>query len=48
MLLIAGGAVGAAGAIVTRRNAARSAEPASPDLSAVSENSSTARAHSNG
>ena len=47
MLLIAGGAIGAAGAIVTRRNAARSAEPTSPEhLSAVSENSSTARAHS--
>ncbi|MDN3352929.1 hypothetical protein [Actinomadura sp. DC4] len=49
ILLIAGGAVGAAGAIVTRRNAARSAEePTSPEhLSAVSENSSTDRAHSN-
>jgi hypothetical protein len=49
MLLIVGGAVGAAGAIVTRRNAARSAEePTSPDhLSAVSENSSTERAHTN-
>jgi len=46
MLLIAGGAVGAAGAIVTRRNAARSAEePTSPEhLSAVSENSNTERA----
>jgi hypothetical protein len=47
-LLIAGGAIGAAGAIVTRRNAARPAEPASPEhLSAVSENSSTERTHSN-
>ena len=49
MLLVAGGAIGAAGAIVTRRNATRSAEePTSPEhLSAVSENSSTGRAHSN-
>jgi hypothetical protein len=47
-LLITGGAIGAAGAIVTRRNAARSAEPTSPEgLSAVSENSSTERAHTN-
>jgi hypothetical protein len=47
MLLVAGGAIGAAGAIVTRRNAARSAESTSPEhLSAVSENSSTAREHS--
>jgi hypothetical protein len=49
MLLVAGGAIGAAGAIVTRRNATRSAEEStSPEhLSAVSENSSTGRAHSN-
>lgn len=49
MLLVAGGAIGAAGAIVTRRNATRSAEEqTSPEhLSAVSENSSTGRAHSN-
>jgi hypothetical protein len=49
ILLIAGGAVGTVGAIVTRRNAARPAEePASPEhLSAVSDNSSTERAHSN-
>jgi hypothetical protein len=49
MLLIAGGAIGAAGAVVTRRNAARSTEEhTSPEhLSAVSENSDTERAHSN-
>jgi hypothetical protein len=49
LLLIAGGAVGAAGAIVTRRNAARSTEePGSTEhLSSVSENSSTERARSN-
>jgi hypothetical protein len=48
MLLIAGGAIGAAGAVVTRRNAKRSAEEhTSPEhLSAVSENSNTERAHS--
>ncbi len=48
-LLVVGGAVGAVGAIVTRRNAAKAAEDAtSPDhLSAVSENTSTARAHTN-
>jgi hypothetical protein len=48
MLLVIGGAVGAAGAIATRRSASRSAEEStSPDLSAVSENSSTERARSN-
>lgn len=47
-LLVAGGAIGAAGAIVTRRNASRSAESTSPEhLSAVSENSSAERAPSN-
>jgi hypothetical protein len=48
LLLIIGGAIGAAGAIATRRNAARSAEGSSSEhLSAVSDNSSTERAHSN-
>jgi hypothetical protein len=50
MLLLIGGALGATGAIATRRNAARSATeptPSSPAdrLSAVSKNSSTERAH---
>jgi hypothetical protein len=52
MLLIIGGALGAAGAIATRRNAERSADEASSPstadhLSAVSKNnsSSTERAH---
>jgi len=48
LLLLIGGAIGAAGAIVTRRKAASTEEGSSPDqLSAVSENSSTERAHSN-
>jgi hypothetical protein len=48
LLLVIGGAIGAAGAYVTRRKAASAAEGTSPDhLSAVSENSSTERAHSN-
>jgi hypothetical protein len=48
ILLVAGGAIGAAGAIVTRRNAARSSESTSPEhLSSVSEDSSTASARSN-
>jgi len=46
MLLVIGGAIGAAGAIATRRGAARSAEGDSP-LSAVSENTSSERAHTN-
>jgi hypothetical protein len=48
-LLVVGGAVGAAGAIATRRASRSSEEPTSPEhLSSVSENSSTERAHSNG
>jgi hypothetical protein len=47
VLLIVGGAVGAAGAIATRRNAARSSDENTEHLSAVSENSSTERARSN-
>jgi hypothetical protein len=48
MLLIIGGVIGAAGAIATRRNAARSTEDGSSEhLSAVSEDSSTDRAHTN-
>jgi hypothetical protein len=47
LLLIVGGAVGAAGAIATRRNAARSSDEHTEHLSAVSENSSTERARSN-
>lgn len=51
MLLVIGGTLGAAGAIATRRNAARSAAldgtPTDTDgLSAVSKNSSSERAHS--
>jgi hypothetical protein len=48
LLLVLGGAIGTAGAIVTRRKAASTSEDTSPEhLSAVSENSSTERAHSN-
>jgi hypothetical protein len=49
MLLIVGGAVGAAGAIATRRSALRSAQESgsAERLSAVSEDSSTEQAHSN-
>jgi hypothetical protein len=48
-LLVVGGAVGAAGAIATRRNASRSNEEVtSPEhLSTVSENTDADRAHSN-
>ena len=48
LLLLAGGAIGAAGAIVTRRKVASTGEGTSSDqLSAVSANSSTERAHTN-
>lgn len=48
LLLVIGGAIGAVGVIVTRRKTASAEEGSSSDhLSAVSENSSTERAHSN-
>lgn len=48
LLLLIGGAIGAAGAIATRRRAASTGEGTSSEhLSAVSENSSTEHAHSN-
>lgn len=47
LLLVIGGAVGVAGAIVTRRKAASADEDSVPEhLAAVSENSNTERAHS--
>jgi hypothetical protein len=46
MLLIIGGVIGAAGAIATRRTAARSAEGDSP-LAAVSDDTTDEHAHTN-